>query len=154
MKVSITGHRWLSPKDYRVLLERMTLHVLDFDVEEIFFGGAIGADTESLAMALEKRIDRYPRLTVVVPDTVDAQPRDTQGWTRRADRIIELRNPIRREDGFESYHIRNRFLVDQIRDEGQLTAFWSGRQQGGTYRAIEYAVSIDAAWEHVLVEGQ
>jgi hypothetical protein len=126
------------------------------DVEELFFGGAIGVDSHALRFAyLARAMRRTPLLTVVCPDTRDALPKLAQVWcSKYADQYIELKNPITAEDHYLSYDLRNRWMVDQIRDCGPLEAFWSGRRRGGTWNAIQYAIATGACWEHIEILGQ
>ncbi len=154
MKVAVSGHRWLKwPEDMQIIEQKMIGYVHDPEVEQIFFGGAGGADTDALRYALEHRQNRFPKLTVIVPNTLDWQPVSAQLWSVRADELIELKAHITENDHYLSYELRNRRLVDEIVACGQLTAFWSGRPSG-TYNAIKYAQSIGACWEHVPVHGR
>lgn len=158
MKVSISGHRGISRHDVEIISAKMYGYVLSRDVEEIFFGGAIGVDTEALRLALYWRTNgEFPRLTAIVPDKIWTQPANAQAVLRSLrfpDRVIELGNSITKTDGYAAYHIRNQELVNRIKDCGQLTAFWSGDKKGGTWSAIQYAKKVGAAWEHVQITGE
>jgi len=105
-------------------------------IREIYFGGAKGTDNEALKAALYHRIGKYPRLTVVLPDTLEHQPVETHQWTSKADAMIELKQAITSEDGYTSYRKRNEYLVDH---GTFLVAFFNGNFKSGTGQAISYA---------------
>jgi len=134
--VSITGHRDLSPKDLRLVQRGLQALVNNKTIDAIYFGGAKGTDTEALKAAVGFRTGTRPHLVVVVPDTVDAQPWGTREWTRKADEVIELRNPITQDDKFKSYRLRNQYLVDICTF---LVAFWNGDYKSGTGQAVRMA---------------
>jgi predicted Rossmann fold nucleotide-binding protein DprA/Smf involved in DNA uptake len=105
-------------------------------IKAIYFGGASGSDTEALKAALYHRKGSRPRLIVLVPNTLENQPRETHEWSRKADELIELKRPITPEDGYLSYRKRNELLVDH----GDLViAFFNGDYKSGTGQAIRYA---------------
>jgi hypothetical protein len=106
-------------------------------VDAVYFGGARGADTEALRGALHHRSqwDR-PKLIVVVPDTFEKQPKETQLWTKKADEVIELKNPITKDDNFASFAIRDHYLVDIA---NSLVAFFSGDYSTGTGKTVRMA---------------
>lgn len=133
---AITGHRDLSPKDLNRVQTAMRGLVHNPTIDAIYFGGAIGADTEALRAALTYRTEKRPWLVVVTPDTVEHQPGPTQVWSRQADELIELKNPITSNDKFASYRIRNQFLVDACT---LLVAFWNGNYKSGTGSAVRMA---------------
>jgi hypothetical protein len=95
-----------------------------------YLGGARGADTDALEY-LGKTQPASTR-TVVVPNTLAAQPVSTQGTTARyATEVIELNNT-----GPDRFQIRNRYIVDH---SDRVAAFTDGRKSGGTYNTIRYA---------------
>jgi len=194
-RVAITGNRGITAEDRAKIRAKVRELVADPGVAAIFFGGAIGADTEALAAALEFRgkgsfaqraqrtqraqseegkisrngaesaegegiprrgaearrgNGRRPRLIVIVPDTVDAQPKETWETSRRADERIELGHPIRVEDRWKAYHLRNRRLVDEATE---LVAFWNGEPRSGTAATIGLARKRGMDVEIVEVEG-
>ena len=134
--VAITGHRHLSDKDKATIWRSMQTLVCNPTISEILFGGAVGADTEALQAALLHRKGKSPRLTVVVPCREEDQPWAARKWFGQADKVIELGNPITSADRYESYHIRNRYLVDHAIS---VVAFWDGLPKSGTGSCVRYA---------------
>jgi len=134
--ISITGHRSLNATDRERVRKGIQALVNNTSIDAIYFGGARGVDTEALRAALEFRKDKRPHLVVVIPDTVEEQPWDTREWTRKADEVIELRNPISKANKFASYRIRNQYLVDIATF---LVAFWNGDYKSGTGQAVRMA---------------
>jgi predicted Rossmann fold nucleotide-binding protein DprA/Smf involved in DNA uptake len=108
----------------------------NLSIDEIYIGGASGVDTEFLKAALHYRDSTKPRIIVVVPDTVERQPISTRAWTRRADEIIELQEPITEDNRYLSYKKRNEYVVDR---GTFLVAFFNGDYKSGTGHAITYA---------------
>lgn len=104
-------------------------------IDAVYFGGAMGTDTEALRAALEYRPAKV-RLVVVVPDTIEAQHYLTREWTRKADEIIELKNEITSFNRYASYKIRNQALIDAA---SLLVAFFNGNQRTGTWHAMRCA---------------
>ncbi|MBI5487787.1 MAG: hypothetical protein HY905_10685 [Deltaproteobacteria bacterium] len=176
-RVAITGNRGITGEDREKIRAKMRELVGDPGVAAIFFGGATGADTEALAAALEFRnfaqrpqrpqrtqrgeVSRRdaetqrgpakrPRLVVVVPDTVEGQPKETWETSRRADEIVELGHPIRVEDRWRAYHLRNQRLVAEATE---LVAFWNGDPRSGTAATIALARKRGMGVEIVEVEG-
>lgn len=157
MKIAISGHRDLHDYDLDVINGRIMQNMRDPDLEEMFFGGAIGTDSHALRFAYLARgaQRKSPILTVVCPNTKAHLPQLARSWAEKyADRFVELGLPITGADGWWAFKARNHWMVDQIRDCGQLDAFWSGRQSGGTYEAITYAITTGACWEHILIRSQ
>lgn len=99
---------------------------------QYYFGGARGADSDALEYIAKTQ--PVSSRTVVVPNTLAAQPVSTQGTTSRyATEVIELKNT-----GTDRYQIRNRYIVDH---SNRVAAFTDGRKSGGTYNTIQYAES-------------
>lgn len=138
----VSGHRELADGDDAVIRETMARFIGYGEFDYIMFGGARGTDTFALAAALDLRSTSPKPLTlvVVVPDILVAQPRETTAISERADRVIELRHPITRDDNFWSLRHRNEFMVDWVFPEGRLLAFWNG-EKSGTANAVYYARS-------------
>jgi len=135
--VSVTGHRSLSSAgDLQLVQTAIQTVVRNSSVDAIYFGGARGVDTEALKSALIWRSGIRPHLTVVVPDTIGAQPWDTREWTRKADEVIELRNPIMASNKYASFRIRNQYLVEIA---SLVLAFWNGNPNSGTGQAVRLA---------------
>jgi len=149
-RVAVTGNRRLTTAD-RVVIRRVLRELLaDDEVETIYFGGALGADTEALRAALDLRRGNRPRLVVVLPDTLDVQPLATRDVSRRADEVVELRRPIDAADGWRAYHARNRWMVDRA---SLVVAFWDGDPRSGTGATVAYARRRGVAVRIVEVEG-
>lgn len=149
-RVAVTGNRGVTAAD-RSIIRRVVRELLaDAEVETIYFGGALGADTEALQAALGMRRGDRPRLVVVVPDTLEAQPRETRDVSRRADEVVELRRPIDASDGWRAYHARNRWMVDHA---SLLVAFWDGHPRSGTGATVRYARRRGVEVRIVSVEG-
>lgn len=134
---AITGHRQVTYKDTLRIFNAMRGLVSNTTVDAIYFGGALGADTEALKAALEIR-DLTKKVTlslvVVVPDILENQPRATQEWSRKADRIVELQNPLHLKS---SYRTRNQYLVDNC---AFLVGFWRAEDyKSGTYQTLQMA---------------
>jgi predicted Rossmann fold nucleotide-binding protein DprA/Smf involved in DNA uptake len=150
-RVAVTGNRGTTARDRAVVRETMRALVAAPGISEIWFGGALGADTMALEAALELRRGARPRLIVVLPDTLAAQPRETRAASERADERIELGHPIRAEDRWRAYHERNRYLVEHAT---QLIAFWNGEPRSGTAATIGLARKRGMPVEVVEVEGE
>jgi len=133
---SISGHRAIGPNSKKRVWDAIQMLVNNSAIRAIYFGGARGTDTEALKAALYYRKGVYPRLIVVLTDTLDQQPVSTHQWTRRADELIELRRKINPEDGYLSYRKRNEYMVD---NGTFLVAFFNGNFQSGTGQAIDYS---------------
>lgn len=109
--VVITGIRDL---DYAlgkgIVLHKLT-EIVRGQAEGIVFGGARGVDTVALKAArlVRGRYIGFCRLVVVVPGTVDGQPKGAREAIREcADEIIELRMPLHQPG---SYHKRNERML-------------------------------------------
>jgi len=149
-QVAVTGNRGITERDRETIRRRMKELARDTGIGAILFGGALGADTEALSAALAARRGERPRLVVVLPDTLEAQPRETWAVSRRADERIELHFPIRAEDRWKAYHRRNRWLAEHATD---LLAFWNGDPRSGTGATITLALKRGLPVEVVDVEG-
>ncbi len=157
MKFAYTGHRYIHDDDLDRINARMMQDMRDPDVEEMYFGGAIGADSYALRFAYLARgaLRKEPVLTVVCPNTKDQLPYVARKWADKyAGKFIELGNEITGADGWRAFKLRDYYMVDQIRDVGQLNAFWSGRKPSGTWATVEYAIQTGALWEHIPILGQ
>lgn len=133
---SITGHRNIGPRSTKRVWTAAATLLRNLSIDEVYLGGASGVDTEFLKAALRHRESTKPKLIVVVPDTVDRQPVSTRHWTRQADLIIELQEPITDDNRYLSYKKRNEYLVDR---GTFLVAFFNGNFKSGTGQAITYA---------------
>jgi predicted Rossmann fold nucleotide-binding protein DprA/Smf involved in DNA uptake len=141
-KITITANRNITPNDVKIIKAKMEALVSDTTVTEIWFGGARGGDTVALRCAFialiadDTVLGKGPKLVVVVPDTVEKQPKETHVVTAFADQIIELKNPIARADHYAAYGIRNRHMVDHT---DEIVAFTDGRINTGTMSCARYA---------------
>jgi len=133
---TITGHRTLGPVSTRRVWTAAETLLKNLTIDVVYLGGASGVDTEFLKAALQYRVGLRPKLIVVVPDTVERQPVSTREWTRRADGVVELFEPITSDNRYLSYKKRNEYLIDQ---GTFLIAFFNGDFKSGTGSAINYA---------------
>lgn len=139
----VSGHRDVTLSDIRIIRQTMIEYLEYREHDEILFGGARGADTVALETALEIRESfsvTWPKLIVVVPNTVREQPASSLPAIGKADQVIELKRPITRDDKFFSLHHRNHFMIDWAAPDGRLLAFWNGKPSG-TGNVIRYANS-------------
>ena len=111
-------------------------------IKAVYLGAADGIDTlclKTLRAFREKVGADGPYLIAVCPCTMSEVPDEARAMVERcADRIIELENRITVEDGWDSFKIRNRYLVDHA---AHGRAFWNGKP-GGTLHAMTYAKSL------------
>lgn len=106
----------------------------------VYVGGALGIDTLALRwLARETKA----LVTVVVPATLEEQPREAAGAIRvaaasgRVHELIELVHPD--FPSTEAYHARNRWMVDRSE---LLVAFpLNDGESRGTAYTIDYAAS-------------
>jgi predicted Rossmann fold nucleotide-binding protein DprA/Smf involved in DNA uptake len=133
---AITGHRAIGPISTRRVWTAATTLLKNLTIDAIYLGGASGVDTEFLKAILQLRSGVRPKVIVVIPDTVERQPVSTREWTRKADSIIELFEPITEDNRYSSYRKRNEYMVDQ---STFLIAFFNGNYRSGTGSAINYA---------------
>lgn len=137
--VAITANRSLDLDDHVTIFNKMAELVTNENIEKIYIGGAVGGDTVALQAALDisKSTMYRPKFIVVVPDTLKRQVSSTWPISKQADEIIELNEAITAENGYEAYHIRNRYMVDHAE---QVVAFHSAdKAGGGTLKTIRYA---------------
>lgn len=122
--IAITGHR--DYPDPAALYNGLD----GLKAKQYFFGGARGVDCDALEYIA--RTQPGAIRTVVVPNTVSAQPLSSQRIiTRYATEIIELKNT-----GPDRYMIRNQYMVDH---STKVQAFYDFRGSGGTFNTIEYS---------------
>jgi predicted Rossmann fold nucleotide-binding protein DprA/Smf involved in DNA uptake len=133
---AITGHRTLGLVSARRVWTAAETLLKNLTIDTIYLGGASGVDTEFLKAALHYRVELNPKLIVVVPDIVERQPVSTREWTRRADEVVQLLEPITKDNRYLSYRKRNEYLVDH---SNFLIAFFNGDFKSGTGSAINYA---------------
>lgn len=148
--IAITANRKLIENDNKIIFNQMAELVTCGDVESIYFGGAIGGDTVALEAALSIRCMDRPKLIVVVPCKLENQPKSTHVVSQQADQIIELNNPITPNDGFNSYKIRNIYMVDHAE---KTVGFWSGDIKSGTWHAINYTQNCNKNVEIITIQG-
>mgnify|MGYP001947180314 CR=1 FL=1 len=152
MNITITGHRKINHSAVQIINFKMKELVENPEIETIYFGGAKGTDTEALLCALSWRDElkrKNLRLIAVVPDTLKNQPKETHEISKMADEIIELKNTIMKENKFESFKIRNHYMVDR---SDKVVAFWNGQYKSGTYSAMNYARKNKKYVEEIRVD--
>lgn len=141
-RIAVSGTRWAHrpERDYERLFADY-LGPFSLPDSTVYVGGALGIDTFALrwlARATEALV------AVVVPATVDEQPREAADAIRiaaasgRVHELVELVHP-----GFpstEAYHARNRWMVDRAE---LLVAFplADSQSEGGTAYTVDYAAS-------------
>ena len=160
MIVAITGHRKLSPADGALVTARVEALIYDVRPAAVIFGGAVGVDTVALAAAQHHRSygghtvrAHRSRLVVIVPDVVAAQPHEAREAIRLyADEVVEMRNPIKRVDGWAAYYARNEAMVNRAT---HVLAFWDGDTRTGTGSCVAYAARMGReAWVETIGGGQ
>ena len=82
---------------------------------------------------------------------MNEQPRDTYEITQSADTVIELRQLITPENGFQAYRERN---TEMITRADRLVAFHSGNPKSGTHMAINIARAQNKPHEIIDIEGK
>jgi len=146
MIIAITGHRTILESDLAVIDERVHALLDQEDLSEVLIGGALGVDLHVLNYMLRWRQRDTPKITVVVPNTVGHQPLSTQPMIHMADAVVELNVPITPRDGFQAYHVRNRYMVDRSTN---VLAFFNGDERSGTSSTMHYARRCSKAVEVV-----
>jgi hypothetical protein len=146
--IVFSGARDIAHGAERLVQER-TAEIVRALPEGCIFGGARGVDNIALLAAREARTWRTtnPWLLVIVPGTVDEQPREVRASIRAAaDEIIEMGLPLRLA---KSYHQRNgRMLLEASRrtehgdPEPMLVAFPGLGQTGGTTNTLSQAMAF------------
>lgn len=149
-KVCITGNRLLTENDKITIFDTISMLVTNPNIQQIYFGGAIGADTVALQSAVDIVCLNKPELIVVVPENINKQPKIAHQASRQASRIIELNNLISIQDGWRAFHIRNEYMVD---NSDVTIAFWNKEPKGGTYACLSYALKCDKIVQYVTIEG-
>ena len=151
--LAVTGPRRLQSRDTLKVQQTAVKILRKTRIRRVFLGGATGLDTVLLIVLRQFR-DRtnksfLPRLVVVVPGYLSDQPPDARDAAEKyADSIIELGYRITAEDGWEAFHIRNRYMIDEA---GELLYFNNGSVQSGSRSAFNYARKIGVpVWEETL----
>lgn len=145
-RIAITAHRHLTREGEETIARTMR-ELLATKPAEFIFGGARGGDTVALRAVLRPsgkgtRPAHWPRLVVIVPDTVDAQPHDAREAIRAAapDEVVELHQRVTHQDGFAAYHRRNEAMADRAT---HVVAFWNRDRESGTGACVRYALRIN-----------
>ena len=150
VKIAITGHR---PDAFLVshYREDTILRIADDTVWRLKkeykgdlsfnLGGALGADLWSGSACIENNVN----FTVYLPFHPKVH---TKYW--KDDQRLELNRQLQRASGIdiispslteynkENYFERNKKMVDQA---NFVVAFWVGKRRGGTFHAMNYALS-------------
>lgn len=145
MKIAITGSREIKNADiiYDVMCEVLT----STDIDEIFFGGAVGVDSIALQYIYDilESINKFCRLTVIVPFTVSKQPKSVIPIIYKySNKIIEMKQSFSKY----AYLKRNDELV---RHACLVIAFWDGRD-GGTKYTINKAIELNKPVEIIRLD--
>lgn len=159
MKVAITGARKLSSLD-EIMIQRRMIDLIGYtDVDEIRFGGAIGADTLALKSALQFCPSFRQILKIVyLPFAIGDQPAEAaMVAATHADRIHV--DCGRGKD--EPFRARNEAMVLGLDYNGQkegpvdlLIAFWHGRRRSGTFMTMNIAKKHDIPVDEVRIGGK
>lgn len=150
MKIAITANRKLDPDDNTTIFNKMAELVTNENVEAIYFGGAIGGDHVALEAALSIQAINKPKLIVVVPCVLANQPKVTHENIKKADELIELKNPITQDDNWKSFHQRNEYMVDHAE---KTICFFNGLRRGGSYSCAQYAEKQGKVVEYIIIIG-
>lgn len=154
IKIAITGNRNPLQSDHVIIKGVMDKIMSNSRVTEVVFGGAQGVDTVALLFALlfkqENPFHIHPRLVVMLPNTIEEQPKSTIDVTNSADEVIELCNRISPDDGFGSYRKRNEAMVQRV---NRVVAFWNGVARTGTFMTINLAKSYKKQVEIIDIQG-
>lgn len=176
MKITISGIRGNKDsqiiKSYNRLTEQSTKKIEDkiisliYDdkIEELIFGGAMGSDNLALSIALIHKnhcFEDYDsiitpvKITVILPFTIEKQPRECRYNISQADEIIELKGVAKAVGTWvsygswvSSYFHRNEEMVKRC---DKLVAFWDGFS-GGTANTIGIAKKLKKDIEIIWVE--
>lgn len=144
MRIAITGIRDLARRSYPTV-EIAVLETLSIPgLTTLYFGGALGVDSAAL-----EAVGPYAHavdLVVIVPFTVDKQPREArrviETW---ADKIVEMKQVFSKA----AYLRRN---DEMIRRSDRVLAFIDGRESGGTAYTIQKAEALNKPVDIVPVE--
>jgi len=154
LTIAITGNRYPDQTDYQLIETTIKKIVFNKNIKEIVFGGAIGVDSIALLYALKFRENaklKTPKLTVVVPDKLTDQPEGTRDVSAMADELVELKNTITSDDGYNSYRLRNEYMVKR---SNRIVAFWDGSPRSGTFMTINLAKQHKKAYEVIDIQGK
>lgn len=154
LSIAITGNRHPASSDHLLIKSTINKIMSDKKVAEVIFGGAQGVDTVALLCALlfkEKNpYNIIPKLTVIIPCTMEEQPSSTREVTESADEIVELCHKITSSDGYNAYRARNEVMVDRA---DRIVAFWDGEARSGTFMTINLAKQKKKPFEIIDIAG-
>lgn len=150
--ISISGVRYYNPSMFNKEVMQMVIEqILILQPYQILFGGAIGIDTDLLLKIWQERnkwktvhnIDDLFQLKVVCPNTKNELPIHAKRIAEQcADEIIELKNEIKKDDGWASFRLRNNYLIEY---SDIIYAFpLMGHNKGGTWDAIKQTVKFNS----------
>jgi len=144
--LTISGIRDIATADVAIIEMEMA-SLLSRPRAEIRFGGARGTDTVALHAACCMNV-QHTRLAVVVPSTVDQQPREAREVIRCCATTVQEMGLSPRDP--RSYHARN---LRMLEGSGGLLAFWDGGP-GGTAFTIQAADRMKLPIEVVRLTGR
>lgn len=157
MDISFSGARKYKTNQSNIdAMQRIAYVVMgNSEIEKVYFGGAEGVDTEMLIRCgkLKSVVPYKKKLVAIVPNTIKEQPEFAQkAIAEYTDSLIELNNPISQDDGYKSYRIRNKTLVDKC---GKLYAFpkKKSHNRSGTWMTIRIAQKENKDVEIIELEG-
>lgn len=154
LHIGITGNREVTSGDILLIKEAMKTICLDKNVKSVRFGGARGTDTIALNYSLmfKKEFSRDDlQLIVYLPDMLEKQPKSTWEITSQADEVVEMKNEIKREDGWASFRKRNEKIVSE--PTNLLIAFWDGQIPSGTYDCMNKAKEKNVQIKTITIQG-
>jgi uncharacterized phage-like protein YoqJ len=141
-----TGHRELP--NYDLFKTKVQETFAWYAPNKVIHGCAAGFDLNFGKIALDMNID-----VVSAKPWTTHQPReeDAELYNYVLSRSVEVVVVTESDTypGPEVYHIRNQWMVDHC---DELIAWWDGRETGGTYAAIQYAIKTGKPWKNIYAE--
>jgi len=153
MQVSFTGTRKYSLNGDNIDKLKMVAYTMmgRQDINILCFGGAEGVDTDMLCYCGRLKNHLLPRtLKVILPDTIEQVTEFARDSIEKyADEVIELGNKITRDDGYNSYRLRNTELV---LDADILWAFpkKGNYPRSGTWMTVNIAKNFNKSSKHQI----
>ena len=139
MIVSITGHRPEDINDMRYVTSMLKESYSDLGATRVITGGAHGVDLVAAKTAYDQGIPFW----LVRPYMGHKVPQGWREWYLNAriyaEKVVVL-NPSDTYPGPWVFHNRNHWMVD---NSDTLIAVWTGKESGGTYATVQYAIGKD-----------